>query len=154
MRTFAVFYAWQTDRLERLNRHLIRFALNLAAKDISADPAMGVDVRIDAETENELGHVPVTDTILKKIAACDAFVPDLTFIAVTDAGKLVPNPNVMLEYGYALRARSHSVMIPAMNPPMAQRRNCHSTWGISGIRCNITYRPRPQTPSGARSEKR
>ena len=27
----------------------------------------------------------------------------------------MPKPNVMLEYGYALRARSHSVMIPVMN---------------------------------------
>lgn len=34
---------------------------------------------------------------------------------MTEAGKLVPNPNVMLEYGYALRAKSHSVMIPLMN---------------------------------------
>jgi hypothetical protein len=52
---------------------------------------------------------------LKKIAACDAFVPDLTFVASTEAGKLIPNPNVMIEYGYALRARSFSVMIPVMN---------------------------------------
>jgi hypothetical protein len=73
------FYAWQSDRLERLNRHLIRFALNLAAKNISDDPAVGVRVTIDADTEGVLGHVPVTDTILKKIADCDAFVSDLTF---------------------------------------------------------------------------
>jgi hypothetical protein len=115
MRSFVVFYAWQSDRLQRLNRHLIRIALNLAAKDISDDPSTGAQVRIESDTENELGHVPVTDTILKKIAACDAFVPDLTFVAKTDAGKLVPNPNVMLEYGYALRAKSHSAMIPVMN---------------------------------------
>jgi hypothetical protein len=115
MKEFVVFYAWQSDRLERLNRHLIRFALNLAARNISDDPAVGVRVRIDADTEGVLGHIPVTDTILKKIAACDAFVPDLTFVAVTEVGKVVPNPNVMLEYGYALRAKSHSVMIPVMN---------------------------------------
>jgi hypothetical protein len=115
MKTFVVFYAWQSDRLQRLNRHLIRIALNLAAKDVSDDPAAAVKVRIESDTENVLGHVPVTDTILRKIAACDAFVPDLTFVAKTEAGKLVPNPNVMLEYGYALRAKSHSVMIPVMN---------------------------------------
>jgi len=115
MKEFVVFYAWRSDRLERFNRHLIRFALNLAAKNISDDPTAGVRVRIDADTEGVLGHVPVTDTILTKIAACDAFVPDLTFIAVTESGKLVPNPNVLLEYGYALRAKSHSVMIPVMN---------------------------------------
>lgn len=115
MKEFVVFYAWQSDRLERLNRHLVRIALNLAAKNISDDSAVNVRVRIDADTEGVLGHIPVTDTILKKIAACDAFVPDLTFVAVTEADKLVPNPNVMLEYGYALHAKSHSVMIPVMN---------------------------------------
>src|SRR6266436_4817169 len=115
MNDFVVFYAWQSDRLERMNRHLIRLALNLAAGTISDDPNVGVRVRIDADTEGVLGHVPVTDTILKKIATCDAFVPDLTFVAETDAGKLVCNPNVMLEYGYALHAKSHSVMMPVMN---------------------------------------
>jgi len=98
VREFVVFYAWQSDRPARLNRHLIRFALNLAAKRISDDASVGVRVRIDADTEGVLGHVPVTDTILKKIAVCDAFVPDLTFVAATDSGKLIPNANVMLEY--------------------------------------------------------
>jgi hypothetical protein len=115
LREFVVFYVWQSDRLERFNRHVIRFALNLAAKSISDDPTIDVQVRVDADTEGVLGQVPVTDTILKKIAACDAFVPDLTFVAMTEAGKLVPNPNVLIEYGYALRAKSHSVMIPVMN---------------------------------------
>ncbi len=115
MDEFVVFYAWQSDRLERLNRHLIRFALNLAGENISNDANVGVRVRIDADTEGVLGHVPVTATILEKIADCDAFVPDLTFVSETDSGKLVCNPNVMLEYGYALRAKSHSVMMPVMN---------------------------------------
>jgi hypothetical protein len=115
MNEFVVFYAWQSDRLERLNRHLIRVALDLAAQKISDDDRVGVRVRIDADTEGVLGHVPVTDTILKKIAACNAFVPDLTFVSETFLGKLVCNPNVMLEYGYALHAKSHSVMMPVMN---------------------------------------
>ena len=115
MKEFVVFYAWQSDRPERFNRYLIRFALNFAAKNISADPTVGIRVRIDADTEGVHGHCPVTETILKKIAACDAFVPDLTFVASAEAGKLIPNPNVMLEYGYALRAKSFSVMISVMN---------------------------------------
>jgi len=72
-------------------------------------------VKIDADTEGVLGHVPVTETILKKISVCDAFVPDLTFVAETPDGKLIPNPNVMLEYGYALSSRTFSIMIPVMN---------------------------------------
>jgi hypothetical protein len=115
MKEFVVFYAWQSDTEPRFNRHFIRAALDLAAKAISADATIGVSVRIDADTEGVLGHVPVTDTLLKKIAACNAFVPDLTFVAKTRGGKLVPNPNVLLEYGYALRAKSYSLMIPVMN---------------------------------------
>lgn len=115
MNEFVVFYAWQSDRLERLNRHLIRVALNLAAQKISDDSGVGFRVRIDADTEGVLGHVPVTATILQKIEACSAFVPDLTFVSETDSGKLVCNPNVMLEYGYALRAKSYSAMMPVMN---------------------------------------
>jgi hypothetical protein len=115
MNEFVVFYAWQSDLLERLNRHLIRAALDFAAQKISDDGRVDVRVRIDADTEGVLGHVPVTDTILKKIAACNAFVPDLTFVSETVSGKLVCNPNVMLEYGYALHAKSHSVMMAVMN---------------------------------------
>jgi hypothetical protein len=115
MKEFVVFYAWQSDTAQRFNRHLIRLALNLAAKNISDDLEVNACVRIDADTEGVLGHVPVAETILKKIAACDAFVPDLTFVARTGAGKAVTNSNVMLEYGYALRAKSHSIMIPVMN---------------------------------------
>jgi hypothetical protein len=115
MKEFTVFYAWQSDTAQRLNRYLIRMALELAAKNISADEAMNVRVSIDADTEGVLGHVPVTDTILKKIAVCDAFVPDLTFVASTATGKLIPNANVMLEYGYTLHARTHSIMVPVMN---------------------------------------
>jgi hypothetical protein len=59
--------------------------------------------------------VPVIDTIIEKINAADAFVPDLTFVAITEEGKHVPNPNVLLEYGYALSAKTHSIMIPVMN---------------------------------------
>jgi hypothetical protein len=115
MKEFVVFYAWQSDTDQKLNRYLIRTALELTAKNITADQAMNVRVRIDADTEGVLGHVPITDTILKKIAGCDAFVPDLTLVAKTAAAKLLPNANVMLEYGYALHARTHSIMVPVMN---------------------------------------
>jgi hypothetical protein len=115
MRDFIVFYAWQSDTLQRDNRFLIRLALGAAAKRISDDVALGVRVRIDSDTEGVLGQPPVTDTILGKIETCDVFAPDFTFVATTEGGKLVPNPNVMLEYGYALRARGYPIMMPMMN---------------------------------------
>jgi hypothetical protein len=114
MNEFVVFYAWQSDTFQKNNRFLIREALDLAAKSIS-EKSSGCTVRIDSDTEGALGHVLVTETILKKIADCDAFVPDLTFVAETSGAKLVPNPNVLLEYGYARGVKSPSIMIPVMN---------------------------------------
>lgn len=122
-RKITVFYAWQSDQPQKINRHFIRWALDEAANRITEDAELGVEVVIDADTEGIVGTPPVTETILNKIAAADVFVPDLTFVAQTDPGKLIPNPNVMIEYGYALRALTFKAMMPVMNthfgPPEA-----------------------------------
>src|SRR5262245_34273986 len=112
MRKITAFYAWQDDTERRFNRHLIRIAIKMAAEKINADPSLGVEIRIDADTEGVPGWAPVTPTILEKIDHCDIFVPDVTFVCRTEAGKLVPNANVMFESGYALRARTYKAMMP------------------------------------------
>ncbi len=114
MKKITVFYAWEYDRPQRFNRHLIRIALEAAAKRISGS-AIDAEVHIDSDTQGVPGQPPVTDTILKKIAACDIFAPDLTFVASTEYGKLVPNPNVLIEYGYALHAKPYTAMMSIMN---------------------------------------
>ena len=114
-RKITAFYAWQSDRPQQINRHFIRKALDAAASRINADATLNVEVLIDADTEGVVGTPHVTETILKKINAADIFVPDLSFVAATDAGKLIPNPNVMTEYGYALRALTFEAMMPVMN---------------------------------------
>jgi hypothetical protein len=114
-RTIKVFCAWQSDRDQEGNRHFIRRALDDAARSINEDNAIGVEIEIDADTEGVVGTPPVTETILAKIRSSDIFVPDLTFIPETPAGKLIPNPNVMVEYGYALRSLRFDAMMPVMN---------------------------------------
>jgi hypothetical protein len=114
-RKITAFYAWQSDRPSNVGRHFIRKALDDAAKRLSEDPTLDVEVVIDSDTEGVVGTPPVTETIPQKIRAADIFVPDLTFVAKTDAGKLLPNPNVMTEYGYALHALTFEAMMPVMN---------------------------------------
>jgi hypothetical protein len=111
----TVFYAWQSDTAPRFNRYLIGIALEVAARNISADPKANVDVHIDSDTQGVPGQPPVTETILAKIRNCDIFAPDFTFVGKTRAKKLLPNPNVLTEYGYALHAKSHAAMMPVMN---------------------------------------
>lgn len=111
----TIFYAWQSDCEQKINRHFIRYALDEAAERISQDDSVGVEITVDADTEGVPGTPPVSETILSKINAADIFVPDVTFVAETEGGKLIPNPNVMLEYGYALRSLTFKAMMPVMN---------------------------------------
>jgi hypothetical protein len=115
VRKIVAFYAWQSDTLTKINKDFIRKALDLAAERINSDSSLAVELKIDSDTQNVPGTPPITATILEKIALCDIFIPDVTFVAATTGGKLVPNPNVMAEYGYALRAKTDRAMMPIMN---------------------------------------
>jgi hypothetical protein len=152
MRTITVFYAWQSDTPERFNRHLIRVALDEAAKRISQDAAVAVQVRIDSDTEGVPGQPPVTDTILKKIEGCDVFAPDVTFVATTKGGKLIPNPNVMTELGYALRAKTHSAMMFIMNTSFGPPEKL--PFDMGHVRHPIQYNVAPTAKDAERREVR
>ena len=105
-RTITIFYAWQSDTPPRFNRYLIlRMALELAARSLTDGSNGSLQINIHSDTQDVPGQPPVTDTILKKIRACDIFVPDFAFVGKTKARKLLPNPNVLTEYGYALHTR-------------------------------------------------
>lgn len=121
---FTIFYAWQSDHPSKLNRDLIRTALDIAVEKLTLDPELQVldrRLEIDQDTLGEPGSPNVADTILRKILTCDAFVADLTYVAHSEDGTPVPNPNVMFEYGYALsvlgEARIIAVFNKAFGPP-------------------------------------
>ncbi|NSZ75042.1 hypothetical protein G6L74_14925 [Agrobacterium tumefaciens] len=40
------------------------------------------------------GTPNISETILNKIRECEIFVGDVTFVAKTEGGKQIPNPNV------------------------------------------------------------
>ncbi len=151
-RIITVFYAWQSDRDQKGNRHFIRRALDDAARRINDDDALGVEFKVDADTEGVLGTPAVTETILGKIRSSDIFVPDLTFIAETDAGKLTPNPNVMVEYGYALRALTFEAMMPVMNTHYGAPTEL--PFDLGHVRHPTQYELAPGSPDGVRRAAR
>lgn len=148
MRKISVFYAWQDDTERRFNRHLIRMAFEMAASRINADIALGVNVRIDADTEGVPGWAPITQTILDKIDQCDIFAPDLTFVATTAGGKLIPNPNVMFESGYTLKARTYKAMMPIMNTAFGPPEKL--PFDMGHLRHPITYYIEPTAKNAER----
>ena len=116
----TVFYSWQSDRTPTLgpktNRNFVLDALGRASKKLGRDE-LGL-VEVDRDTSGVSGTPDIASTILKKIDAADGFVADVTIINADTAGnegRLTPNPNVLLELGYALRELGPERVVLVMN---------------------------------------
>jgi hypothetical protein len=121
-----VFYSWQSDR--RQNRTFIRTALDAAAAELQEQLTLDEpqrEIRIDQDTQGLSGSPAIGEAILTKIRSTDVFVADLTFIDnggddSNSNARRTPNPNVMLEYGYALHALGDGRIICVFNEQFGQ----------------------------------
>ena len=97
----TVFLSWQSDLPE--TRSVVRWALERAVKSLNRGGTLEQALRVDQDTENVAGWPDIAATLLDKIEKCELFVADLTPINGPESDcRLTPNPNVMLELGYAL----------------------------------------------------
>src|ERR1700735_754277 len=99
-----VFFSWQSDIRAAACGTRIATALGAAAAGIAADETVEIEPVIDRDTESVPGAPDIGATILSKIDAAAAFVADVTIVGRTKSGKPSPNPNVLVELGYALKA--------------------------------------------------
>lgn len=98
-----VFYSWQSDNSRARNK--FKRALEIAVRQIGEDLEEADRPELDSDTQGTFASVDITKTIFKKIDECAVFVADVTPIAEVD-DKLIPNPNVMAELGYALKTKN------------------------------------------------
>jgi len=116
---FTVFYAWQCDSPHCDNRNFIESAIAMALKAIQMASRIQASPRLDKDTKGITGIPDIANTILEKIRACDLIVADVSFIGKSEAGgkdeKPLPNPNVMIELGYALSELSWERIILVLN---------------------------------------
>lgn len=110
----TVFYSWQSDLPNATNRSLIEVALKQAATEITADETVDIEPVIDRDTLGVAGAPDISTTIFAKIAAADLFVADISFIGKSK-NKYLPNPNVLVELGYALRAKGPEALVLVFN---------------------------------------
>jgi hypothetical protein len=97
----TIFFSWQSDLPE--TRSVISWALERAAKNLRRDGSVEEAVRVDQDTDGVAGWPEIASTILDKIERCGVFVADITPInGRVSNSRVTPNPNVMLELGYAL----------------------------------------------------
>jgi hypothetical protein len=116
----TIFFSWQVDRPDGGERRLIEDALSDAVRrlmlDASVEPAIREEgLEVDRDTKGVAGTPPIVDTIFGKINRAGIFVPDLTFVGARADGRPSPNPNVLIEYGWALKSLTHARMMPVMN---------------------------------------
>lgn len=113
----TIFYAWQSDRDESLNRKFIRDAVSAACARINADQTNDWQITVDSDTQGQAGMCDIPNTILTKIRACDVFLADLTLVGTIDERptKKIPNPNVVFELGYAARHLHFGRLIGVVN---------------------------------------
>lgn len=119
---YKIFYSWQDDTERGINRYFILGAIKRALKNINKRPQIDESprqtLRLDHDTKNVPGMPDIVNTILQKIDECDLFIADLTFISKTisdEPQNFFPNPNVIFELGYALKAIGSSRIICIMN---------------------------------------
>ena len=140
----TIFYSWQSDLPNNTNRTFIENVLDKAIKEITADLSIqeadrNGTLQLDKDTKGEPGSPPITDVIFRKISESAVFVPDLTFVGKTEDNRLIANPNVLIEYGYALKALGHSRILPIINTAYGEANALTLPFDMRHLRHPITY---------------
>ncbi len=110
-----VFYSWQSDLPNTTNRGFIEKALENAAKSIRADDSIKVEPVIDRDTAGVPGSPDIAKTIFDKIEQSHVFVCDVSIINKSSKFRKAPNPNVLLELGYAIKTLGEQRILMVMN---------------------------------------
>jgi len=120
-KNFVVFYAWQSDSPAKVNRNFIESALETSIKEVEKSGVVDSSPRLDKDTKDVSGIPDIANTILQKIQSADAFLADLTYVGGVfeesgkPAGDVIPNPNVMIELGYALAELGWERIVTVIN---------------------------------------
>jgi hypothetical protein len=113
---FKVFYSWQSDLPPKTNRSLILKTLQKACDGIKKEGGMAV---VDRDTQGLSGSPDISDAIFSKIREADAFVADVSIINIEASDSTgfrpTPNPNVLVELGYALATLGNEAIILVVN---------------------------------------
>jgi hypothetical protein len=98
---FKIFYSWQSDLPSSENRSAIEKALEAAIKGLNKEH-IELEIVVDRDTKNTSGTPDIIATIFDKISTSQIFVGDISIInSESNEKRKCPNPNVLLELGFA-----------------------------------------------------
>lgn len=108
----VIFYSWQSDLPNSTNRGFIKDSIEKAVKLLKNE--VSVEARIESDTSGVTGSPDIVNTILSKINNSDIFVADISIVTQTKE-RSTPNPNVLFELGYAMKALGDKRVIMIFN---------------------------------------
>jgi hypothetical protein len=166
-----IFWAWQFDLPGKIARHFIRGALEVAIAQINQTEEIDEpdeafqdgQLELDYGRKKLKGSPDLAIEILKKIDDAAVFVGDVTPIGkgpphktdegVESDGKLLMNPNVAIELGYALKSKGTDHVLMIMNGHYGKRADM--PFDLSHKGGPIMYNLAPDaTPAQIDTEKR
>lgn len=119
-----IFYSWQSDAPSRTNRSFIESALNTALKKLQREGELDVEPALDRDTQNTAGTPDIAFTIFDKIDQSEVFVCDASIInrqAIDEfSARPTPNPNVLIELGYAAKSLGWDRIIVVVNDALGK----------------------------------
>ena len=100
---FKIFYSWQSDLNHNKTRYFIQECIDKAI-DL-AQKAERIEASRDEATKDVTGSPNIVQTLFSKIDTCDLFIADVSLCYENSSKqKKSPNPNVLIELGYAVHA--------------------------------------------------
>lgn len=111
----TVFYSWQSDLPETTNHRFIQTALENVVDRITKDDSVAIEPVLDRDILGLSGAPDIAATIFTKITASHVFVADVSITCKSPSNRPIPNPNVLVELGYALKCRGFERIILIVN---------------------------------------
>lgn len=154
----TIFFSWQADRPSKTCRNFIESSLERAIgilhKDLPVEEAEREEIQIDRDTKGVGGMPPIVETIFKKIDGASIFIADLTFVGERADGRPTPNPNVLIEYGWALHGLTYNRIIAVMNAAYGEPSAQTLPFDMQHLRHPITFNvPDDASPELRKAEK-
>lgn len=98
-----IFFSWQSDLDNHNHRNFIEKCIVKAIKKLEKNLEIRVYMDYDRDTLGLSGSPDIVNSIFEKIEKSALFIGDISNIATSENNKKIPNPNVLIELGYAAK---------------------------------------------------
>ena len=109
-----IFYSWQSDLPNSTNRGFIQESIEKAVDGIGQEKIL-LNIVVDRDTKGVTGTPDISSSIFNKIDSTHIFIGDISIINSSSTDRKTPNPNVLVELGYAAKTIGWNNVICVFN---------------------------------------